>query len=96
MYSDEAVEDPGTDPGEDPGEDPGTDPGTEDPDGDDGQKGDDGQNGSSQNTDKNAGGTTEKAAQTGDTTNVLPLAAACVLAFTAAGTIVAVKVKRRK
>lgn len=96
VYSDEAVEDPGTDPGEDPGEDPGTDPGTEDPDGDDGQKGDDGQNGSSQNTDKNAGGTTEKAAQTGDTTNVLPLAAACVLAFTAAGTIVAVKVKRRK
>lgn len=101
VYSDEAVEDPGTDPGEDPGEDPGTDPGTEDPDGDDGQKGDEGQNGngqngSSQNTDKNAGGTTEKAAQTGDTTNVLPLAAACVLAFTAAGTIVAVKAKRRK
>ena len=38
----------------------------------------------------------DKAPQTGDTTNVFPMAAACVLAFTAAGTIVAVKVKRRK
>ena len=38
----------------------------------------------------------DNAPQTGDTTNVYPMAAACVLAFTAAGTIVAVKVKRRK
>ncbi len=38
----------------------------------------------------------DNAPQTGDATNVFPMAAACVLAFTAAGTIVAVKVKRRK
>ena len=38
----------------------------------------------------------DKAVQTGDTTNVLPIAAACILAFAAAGKITAVKVKRRK
>lgn len=38
----------------------------------------------------------DNAPQTGDATNVFPMAAACVLTFTAAGTIVAVKVKRRK
>lgn len=50
-------------------------------------------------TQKPAGGDGKdpgKAAQTGDTTNVFPAAAACVLAFAAAGMTAAVKVKRRK
>lgn len=50
-------------------------------------------------TQKPAGGDGKdpgKAAQTGDTTNIFPAAAACVLAFAAAGMTVAVKVKRRK
>lgn len=39
---------------------------------------------------------TDKAAQTGDKTNVFPAAAACVLAVAAAGAAVAVKVRRRR
>lgn len=101
VYSDSEVDDPGTDePGtDDPGtdepgtDDPGTDePGTDTP-GDNTQKPSDTQNGNGQSQ---SGGDSGKAVQTGDTTNILPIAAACVLALAAAGTAVTVKVKRRK
>lgn len=101
VYSDSEVDDPGTDePGTDdpetdePGtDDPGTDePGTDTP-GDNTQKPSDTQNGNGQSQ---SGGDSGKAVQTGDTTNILPIAAACVLALAAAGTAVTVKVKRRK
>ena len=48
------------------------------------------------NNQSQTGDDPDKAVQTGDTTNVLPIAAACILAFAAAGKITAVKVKRRK
>ena len=42
------------------------------------------------------GGDSDKAVQTGDMTNVLPVAAACAAAFAAAGSVAVVKVRRRK
>lgn len=52
--------------------------------------------GGDQNRDDGKDTDKDKAPQTGDTTNVFPIAAACVLALTAAGTVVTVKAKRRK
>lgn len=49
-----------------------------------------------QNKDDGKGTDKDKAPQTGDTANVYPIAAACVLALAAAGAVVTVKVKRRK
>lgn len=111
-YSDSSVDEPGTDepgtdepgtdePGTDePGTDePGTDePGTNEPGGNTQQPSDtdkpsDVQSGNSQTQ---AGSNSDKAVQTGDTTNVLPIVAACVIAFAAAGSVVTVKIKRRK
>lgn len=94
----EDPEQPGTD---EPGtEQPGTDkPGTDVPGGED-QKpsGTNDPSLSTQggNNQSQTGDDPDKAVQTGDTTNVLPIAAACILAFAAAGKITAVKVKRRK
>lgn len=101
------TDEPGTDePGTDePGTDaPGTDkpgmdkPGTDTPGGDvqkpsDTEKpGGSAQGGGQSQT----GGDSDKAVQTGDMTNVLPVAAACAAAFAAAGSVAVVKVRRRK
>ena len=94
----EDPEQPGTD---EPGtEQPGTDkPGTDVPGGED-QKpsGTNDPSSSTQggNNQSQTGDDPDKAVQTGDTTNVLPIAAACILAFAAAGKITAVKVKKKK
>lgn len=95
VYSDKEAQEP-VQPGTD--DDPTTDDPSDNPSGDD-QKPSDTQKPSGtqdgNNQDKTDGGS-DKAVQTGDTTNVLPTAAAYIFALAAAAAVVAVKAKRRK